>query len=113
MTDVEHRFIVGDWMGSRYGIGGDRSDWLLSLKADGSYSHTICTPSECPKTIEGRWTVNDEESVLSLSQENSTEAERWTIHDVTGLERANTLLVLRYLALASRNLPILLYRVYR
>jgi hypothetical protein len=50
-------------------------------------------------------------SVLVLTPSEGISS-RWRIHDVTGLEHANTLLVLRESILASRNLPILLYRVH-
>jgi hypothetical protein len=36
----------------------------------------------------------------------------WRVLQIVGLEGANTFMVLRWVALASRNLPVLFFRVH-
>jgi hypothetical protein len=103
------RPVIGDWKGTMYHIGGDRTDWQLSLWRSGQYVRTLS--SREPKREKGVWELIEDGKVLSLTPD-SGESSRWSIRDVTGLEGAATLLVLRWSALASRNLPILLYRIH-
>jgi hypothetical protein len=94
------RSLIGDWKGTIYGISGDRWDWQLSLYRNGSYSRKLLSEKLPEKNVaeEGSWDAND--SVLTLTPIEG-EPSRWVIHDVTGCERANTLLVLRPLMLGS------------
>jgi hypothetical protein len=113
------RPVIGDWVGSLYSMGGDRWDWRLSLFRNGSYERTAAWAHEResagpPKSIiseRGTWSIEENHSVLVLAPADGAMS-HWGIRDVTGCERANTLLVLREAILASRNLPILLYRVH-
>ncbi len=112
-TDPNERSIAADWMGSLYSMGGHRWDWKLSLFSDGKYARAV-TNTRLPEqaTVEsGTWSLVENESTLSLVPVDG-KSSRWGIHFVNRLEEARTLLVLREVKLASRNLPIMLYRVY-
>jgi hypothetical protein len=85
----------------------------LSIFRDGSYARQVDSsrPPESRTNERGTWSTGENDKVLILTP-NEGQASRWVIHDVDRLERAATLLVLRACMLASRNLPILLYRVH-
>jgi hypothetical protein len=110
---MKDRVIAGNWMGTLYGANGQRYDWALALNTDGSYRSVDDGGAQ-----QGRWThsVNtDAPDTLDLRQDNAapgSETERYWIHDIIGWERVNTLLILRRVAVASRNLPVVLYRVH-
>ena len=105
------RAIRGDWMGSSYWLGGERSDWHLCLRDDGAFASTVTDKSGKTTTNGGKWQTEENERVLVLVSDNGSES-RWVIRDIAGMEGANTLLILRLLILGSRNLPIMLYRVH-
>ncbi len=107
----KERLILGNWMGSLYGGDGTRFEWKLSLETDGSYLRTIHVSTDHPVTERGRWTHDVDADMIQLDATNG-DSSNWSILDVTNSERANTLLVLRRLAVASRNLPIILYRIH-
>jgi hypothetical protein len=64
----------------------------------------------------GRWEYGEAENVLHLKPESPDDSNRefraWRVLSVNGCEESNVLLVLRQAILASRNLPILFYRVH-
>lgn len=104
------RTLNGDWRGTVYGVRGDRHEWQLSLGQDGSYNRRVSGSSI--ETLEhGRWSIDECETILELDPTGDAKSQ-WTIREVTGCEGTNTILVLRLLAVASRNLPIMLYRVH-
>ena len=111
-----HRYLTGHWAASGYSVRGERADHVLLLSPDGSFRWT--TDSQTPARSEirtGRWTHDTKQDVLTLSQSDDTgkaSEASWSIQYVTGCEDANTLLVLRRLILASRNLPILFLRIH-
>lgn len=111
MAGMERKqVIIGDWKGTTYGMSGARADWQLSLYQSGSYSLNVHS-SRFPRSENGTWTLVENDAALQFMPEGG-EPSRWVIHDVTKLEFSSTLLVLRRLVMASRNLPILLYRVH-
>ena len=109
-----HEFVTGNWAGSAYDIRGRRVDHELFLSPDGSFTWSSGLPSGAPQVTAGRWRHDTEHDVLFLETGVGTSigSEAWKIHYVSGCEDANTILVLRWVALASRNLPILFYRVH-
>ena len=109
--DNKKRALRGDWMGSSYRMGGDRSDWHLRLRDDGTFASTVADSSGKTMTDGGKWQTEENERVLVLVSDNGSES-RWVIRDIAGMEGVNTLLILRLLILGSRNLPIMLYRVH-
>jgi len=108
---TKERIIVGDWIGSLYRADGGRIEWKLSIDSDGSYVRTVADDIDDPTTDHGQWTHDRESDVIKL-EGTDADSSSWCILDVTNGERANTLLVLRRLAVASRNLPITLYRIH-
>jgi hypothetical protein len=108
--------VVGDWMGSIYGVGGRRCDWHLFLDHDGRYERTIRREPDYERRDTGRWEYDEAEKALRLRSDSPDEDDRmsgaWWVLSVATCEDSNVLLVLRAAILASRNLPILLYRVH-
>jgi hypothetical protein len=107
----QERSVVGDWKGSLYSIRGQRFDWQLSLWRNGSYCRRVTGAGSQEINETGTWEVTEDGDVLVFNRKDG-HSSRWRMHDLTSLERARTLLVLRHVALASRNLPILLYRIH-
>ena len=111
--------MIGDWMGSLYDISGRRHDCFLFLDHDGRYVRTVRREPEFERRDTGRWEFDDDERTLRLISDtpedpNSWEriSSSWRVLSVTGCEESNVMLVLREAVLASRNLPIVLYRVH-
>jgi hypothetical protein len=108
--------MVGDWMGSIYGSNGSRLDIRLFIDHDSRYEWTErAEPGHSSQQV-GRWTLDEGETVIRFQPDAtdnlSPQSRSWSILSVTTCEDANTLLVLREAILASRNLPILFYRVH-
>lgn len=109
-------------MGSGYDFVGRRWDYRLFLDLDSRYERTICGEGDatCPSYSSndaGRWAYDEEEHLLHLESASPTEDEPcssgdWEVLAVHTCEGSNVLLVLRKAILASRNLPILFYRVH-
>ncbi len=108
--------VVGDWMGSMYGMGGDRWDLFLFLDNDGRYERTSRSEPNYERQDAGRWEYDEAERVLKLVSDTpdewDTRSAGWSVLSVNGCETSNVLLVLREIALAGRNLPIVLARVH-
>jgi len=108
--------MVGDWMGSQYDVGGRRYDYRLFLDHDGHYERTIRREPGYKRPDTGRWFHDERENVLRLESDVPDDVARtsssWRVLLVRTCEDSNCILVLRLVALASRNLPILLYRVH-
>jgi hypothetical protein len=108
--------MVGDWMGSIYDVGGRRHDVRMFLDRDGRYEWTECSEPDQQLSQVGHWTLHENETVIELRRDDAGSApvrtRRWAVLSVTSCEESNVLLVLREVILASRNLPILFYRVH-
>jgi hypothetical protein len=108
--------FVGDWMASTYSIGGKRSDIRLFLDPDGNYERSVRSePENEPRIDRGKWHHKEGDDVLcleSLSEGNQGHTEDWWVLSVKTCEDSNCLMVLRWAGLASRNLPMLFYRVH-
>jgi hypothetical protein len=108
--------FVGDWMASAYSIRGKRIDYKLSLHPGGTFERHTRSELEGERTDQGRWHHEEGGDVMRLESDTPDEFDRisslyWVL-EIKGLEEANTIMVLRWCALASRNLPILFYRVH-
>lgn len=108
--------MVGDWMGSQYDVGDRRYDYRLFLDHDRRYERTIRREPDYERRDTGRWFHDEVEGVLRLESDTPDESERtpssWWVLSVRTCEDSNCILVLRWVALASRNLPVLFYRVH-
>src|SRR5690242_9572321 len=106
---------IGDWIGSIYAMSGERGDWHLFLDHDGRYESSASLDEGEPK-VTGQWEYDEEHRLLHLRPDGSADRDRryasWRVLSVTTCEDTNLVLVLRKLILASRNLPILMYRVH-
>lgn len=105
--------LVGRWAGSYYYWDGARRDCVIYLNDDGTYEDSLdaSDPQPTHRIDRGTWRADAREMLLHmLSEESSTfpREKTWTILGFTG-----STLLLRWLALASRNLPVLLYRTDR
>ena len=106
------RAIRGDWMGAFYWMGGERTEWTLHISDSGHYKRVLVRDGSEPEHESGTWVYDSEQDVLTFDPDGDGDSHAWAVQDVTRCERANTLLVLRRSILASRNLPIVLYRVH-
>ncbi len=110
----EKRTIIGDWCASIYTMGGKRTDWHLSISDDGTYKRVIRPENGEHIKENGTWQyhTNKSESIEFCPLAEDKPKSEWWILDLAGWEKVNTLLILRAVAIASRNLPIMFYRVY-
>jgi hypothetical protein len=103
-------------MGSLYDAGGRRWDHHLFLDHDGRYERTVRRGPDYERRDAGRWEYREAEGVLRLEPDTRDDSDRmsgeWWVLSVSTCEDSNVLLVLREAVLASRNLPILFYRVH-
>ena len=110
------RAIRGDWNGAFYWMGGERTEWILHISDSGHYKRVLVRdgvePEHEPEHESGTWVYDSEQDVLTFDPNGEGDSHAWAVQDVTRCERVNTLLVLRRSILASRNLPIVLYRVH-
>jgi hypothetical protein len=107
---------VGDWMASAYTATGRRIDYRLSLHPDGRFERHTREEGGPERDDQGRWHHEEGEDVMRLESTTPDQFDRisslWWVLEIKGLEGANTIMVLRWCALASRNLPVLFYRVH-
>jgi hypothetical protein len=107
---------VGDWMASAYTVSGKRYDFRLFLNPDGTYERLVRSGPDHERLDRGRWHHQEGDETLRLESESPDEEDRisnqWWVLSVKTCEDSNCLMVLRWMALASRNLPILFYRVH-
>jgi hypothetical protein len=103
-------------MASAYTAGGGRYDYRLFLNPEGSYERVVRGEQGYERADRGKWHHAEGEGVLCLESEAPDDADRvssrWSILYVKTCESSNCLMALRWAALASRNLPILFYRVH-
>jgi hypothetical protein len=104
-------------MGSTYDFSGRRWDISLFLDYDGRYERVERREPDYEQRDAGRWDFNEADDTLRLTSDEPDSPPRrmsgeWWVLAVTTCESSNVLLVLREAKLASRNLPILFYRVH-
>ena len=108
--------MIGDWMASIYDVGGRRWDYHLFLDHDGRYQRSVQREPENQRCDAGQWAYDEGERVLRLASDTPDDSDRmsggWQVLSVASCENSNVLLVLREIILASRNLPLLFYRVH-
>ena len=106
-----HQYIHGHWSASSYDHHGNRTDHQLQLSLDGTFRWLQRSDHAGEQCDNGAW-MHQEDDTITLSDDLFEQTSSWTVHYVTDLEDTNCLLVLRWLALASRNLPIMFYRIH-
>ena len=108
--------IMGEWMGSFYGPDGVRQDYYLFLEHTMQYERRVRVDGGREQIDRGHWKCHEKEQVLQLVSdsfdENRRNIDRYWILSIHTCETSNSLLVLRAAIVASRNLPILFYRVH-
>lgn len=110
--------FVGDWRGSAYLPDGVRIDYALSLKADGGYVWRTRYEDREEHCSWGTWDHDRAEQLLIFRHSESAQGyspsrpQLWRVLQFPGLEGADTIMVLRWVALSSRNLPVQFYRVF-
>jgi hypothetical protein len=108
--------FVGDWMGSAYSALGKRIDYRLFLNPDGTFERVTRQEPNLERVDSGQWCHKDGGDVMQLKSDSPDECDsissEWWVLTVKDCESSNCLMVLRWAALASRNLPILFYRVH-
>jgi len=109
---------VDDWMGSAYLSDGVRIDHALSLRPDGRYVWRTRHDGREDRCELGTWRHDRGERTLYFTPSEadpvygSDNPQLWRVLRIEGMEGANTQMVLRWVALASRNLPVQFYGVY-
>lgn len=106
--------VYGCWMGSLYKSSGERIEVKLVLDLD-SYERTDTYISGTVKIERGTWTYQEEEKIINFFPSFSTHVQcnsRYEILELKDYSPVENLMVLRWIALVSCNLPILFYRVY-
>ena len=107
---------IGDWMASAYSVGGKRYDFRLFLNPDGTYERVVRCQPDYERVDRGRWHHKEGDETMRLESETPDDhdriSSRWWVLSVKNCEDSNCVMVLRWSALASRNLPILFYRVH-
>ena len=110
--------FVGDWMASSYLPDGIRIDHALSLQEDTGFVWRTRHEGRGEHTSQGVWQHDRRKGVLYFTPSEPgpiygpTRPQVWSVLRIVGLEEANTFMVLRWVALAPRNLPVLFFRVY-
>ncbi|HTU92849.1 MAG TPA: hypothetical protein VMF69_22405 [Gemmataceae bacterium] len=110
--------LVGNWMASTYLSDGVRIDHALTLQPDGSFVWRTRREGQGDHTSRGAWRHNQGEEVLYFTPSEAgpvygpNRPQLWRVLQIVGLEGANAFMVLRWAALASRNLPVLFFRVH-
>jgi hypothetical protein len=106
----------GDWMASAYGPDGKRCDYHLFLNIDGTFQRMQRREPDFELVDHGRWYHKDGDGTMRLESDTPDDigwnSSEWWVLSVKTCEDSNCLMVLRRVALASRNLPILFYRVH-
>ena len=95
-------------------MAGVRYDYQLFLDHDGRYEREERSEAGILRADVGRWENDKSENTLRLMPDSPTENKDkvyWVL-SIRGCEPSNVILVLRQAILASRNLPIIFYRVY-
>ena len=109
-----HKYVTGYWAASSYSITAIRTDHVLFLSPDGAFQWVREADGRRSLRL-GTWLHDTEQDVLTLTSTDGTvqpTMESWSIHYVSGSEASNMILVLRWVALASPNLPILFQRIH-
>jgi hypothetical protein len=106
----------GDWMASAYSASGNRYDYHLFLNIDGTYERKVSREPDFQRVDRGCWHHKEGGETLRMESETPNDHDRissdWWVLSIKRCEGSNCLMVLRWAALASRNLPILFYRVH-
>jgi hypothetical protein len=103
-------------MASTYDVSGRRWDFHFFLDHDGRYARKVRREPDFELRDNGKWECHEAENLLQLEPEmpgdSNKEFSGWRVLSINGCEESNVLLILREAILASRNLPILFYRVH-
>jgi hypothetical protein len=111
LVDSEY---VGDWMASTYLPDGVRIDYSLALCPDGGYVWRTRHEGRGDRCERGTWPHDRSERTLRFDQSkpDSDQPQLCRVLQIEGMEEANPAMVLRWVALASRNLPVQFFRVH-
>ena len=98
--------MVGDWMGSIYGVNGSRFDWHLFLDHDGRYERAVRRDPDYERRDTGRWEFDEAEKVLQIISDAPDESNRassgWRVLAITSCEDSNVLQCQRSLLVRLR-----------
>jgi hypothetical protein len=104
--------LVGAWKASSYFRDGRRIELTLILKPLGEFeyrSSVSSDPSSGEQVHTGKWELRQQERLLQLRSETGPRTNSVDAYHI--LHYGETTLMLHWVALASRNLPVLYYRV--
>jgi hypothetical protein len=110
--------LVGDWMASAFLPDGVRIDHALSLQPDGGFVWRSRLEGGSEHTSQGTWRHDHGEELLYFAPSESgpiygpDRPRVWRLLQIKGWEGIDSVMVLRWEALAPRNLPVLFVRVH-
>lgn len=108
-SSPETDMIAGFWIGSNYGIKGDRRDYAFDLLSDGNYVRRIRVQEKEWKIEEGQWHYDG--GTLHFDPKSEPIAPTgYSTYLIPSFEDSRSILVIRPLIFATPNLPIILYR---
>jgi hypothetical protein len=88
----------------------------LFLSPDGTFERITREEPDKEHADRGRWHHKEGDEIMGFEAEAPNKIDRitsnWCVLSVKTCEESNCLMVLRWDGLASRNLPILFYRVH-
>ncbi len=106
--------MAGGWMASEYSSLGTRVDHELGLFHDGRFIWRAFDPRGGKTESNGQWVHSVAESVLRFSSPQPLVdgiTKLWAVLAIAEMEPSGTFLLLRRVAFAGRNLPVMFYRV--
>jgi hypothetical protein len=110
--------LVGNWMASSYLPDGVRIDHVLTLQPDGGFVWRTRREGQDENASRGTWHHDHGEELLYFTPSEAgpiygpNRPQLWRVLQIVGLVGANSFMVLRWVAVASRNLPVLFFRVH-
>jgi hypothetical protein len=108
-----HQYVTGHWAASSYNVKGERTDHQLFLSTEGLFEWNMRKADGTEQHSSGSWNHDANQDVLTFRHSgDESKVVSWAINYVSGCEASNLILVLRWLALAGRNLPILFTRIH-
>ena len=105
--------LVGDWVASAYLPDGRRIEHKLYLREDGTFDWMSIGPDGQEHKSHGSWRHDYSSRIVTFDPDQKKPDERpsrWRVLQIEELGASSSFMVLRWVALASRNLPVMFYR---
>ena len=104
--------FIGEWRATQFTFSGKRLDHEPGLSRLGNYRWLTRFSELQPTSHSGVFRQDRIQDRLVFEPTETSTPRLWKIHRLPGFDDANTIMILREVALASRNLPAFLSRVH-